>query len=136
MTFPCPSFTIADRGFVAPTAIAVIAGVTLTVVTSDGLGGVGSVVVPPGPEHTVRIGTNAHSHDLRAKRMAVADMLCMISFTPVIGPRVSANLRLPGNKTPPRHRQPLVGFAGGSASVAIFRDSPVALRHRLSTALL
>jgi hypothetical protein len=39
------------------------------------------------------------------------------------------------NKKPPRHRL-IVGFAGGSAGIAEIRSSPVALRHRLSTALL
>jgi len=136
MTLPRASFTTAASGLVAPTAIAAVAGVTLTDVTSEGFGGVGSVVVPPAPEHTARTGNNAHSHALRAKRFATANMLCMISLTPADGPRSSVNWRLPGNKMPPRHRQPLVGFAGGSASVAVFCDSPVALRHRLSTALL
>jgi len=42
---------------------------------------------------------------------------------------------LPGNKKPPRHRR-LVGFAGGSAGMAVSRYSPVALCRRLSTALL
>jgi len=38
-------------------------------------------------------------------------------------------------KSRPRHR-PAVGFAGGSAGMAVSRYSPVALCHRLSTALL
>jgi hypothetical protein len=101
MTFPCASFTVAESEPVVPTTIDAVDGATVTVVTTrDGVG-VGSVVVPPEPEHTERVGTR-RSHHWRAARLARADIYGM-----------SGSLRrglelvkeLPGNKMPPRHRQ-------------------------------
>jgi hypothetical protein len=60
------------------------------------------------------------------------DMGACPLFVPVCQVNVSAG---PGNKKTAA-APTIVGFAGGSAGIAEFRSSPVALRHRLSAALL
>jgi hypothetical protein len=101
ISLPCSSFTVADNVVVAPTSTLAVDGVTATVVTVGPEGGVGSVVVPPAPEHTARVGSNAVSHKRRAMRLARADICCMVGDP---GIRNWVWSRVPGNKTPPRHR--------------------------------
>src|ERR1700686_2024343 len=101
MTFPCASFMVAESELVVPTIIAAVDGATVTVVTAPDGVGVGSVVVPPVPEHTQRVGTR-RSHHWRARRFARADMYD-ISWS--LRPGLRLVREPPGNKMPPRHRQ-------------------------------
>lgn len=64
-------------------------------------------------------------------RFVRADMWCMTA--PAFELSFAADCRATKRR---RGTDYVIGFAGGSAGVAVIRDSPVALRHRLSTALL
>jgi hypothetical protein len=133
ITAPDASLTVATSDWETPAAIDAVSGATVTVVTTGP--GAGSVKVPPALEvHTASAGKQTSNAQLRAMRFMAGDAYDMSRNSSLVGWQTRCDV--PGNKMPPRHRQLLVGFAGGSAGVAEVRDSPVALRRRLSTALL
>ena len=97
-------------------------------------GGVGVVTTDVPPEHTVSVSNDASQTERIAMRLLIANMDDMSgsSLCDWAMQRARFSRKI---KKPPRHRL-IVGFAGGSAGIAEIRSSPVALRHRLSTALL
>jgi hypothetical protein len=79
IALPCSSFTVADKVVLVPTPTDAVDGATVTVVTLGPEGGVGSVVVPPAPEQTETVGSNAISNTRRTTRFARADICCMVA---------------------------------------------------------
>jgi hypothetical protein len=118
ITFPFPSFTVAARVVVVPTIREVVDGSMTTVATLDPFGGVGSVVVPPGPEQTATIGSSAIGKNLR-RRLVRADICCMAA--PAFELSGASDCRATKRR---RGTDYVVGFAGGSAGVAGFPRQP------------
>ena len=82
--------------------------------------------------HAARAASTASTRERECARRRVSLKRYGIPGTPVHGcAPVVANA-----KKPPVTDPSAVGFAGGPAGIAVNRGSPVALRHRLSTALL
>src|SRR5712691_12111153 len=100
---------------------------------SDTAPGCAVLPVDLSPEHTTSAGKRASHAERFAMRLANANIEGMRAGLLFSWVKRRGDCRT--TKKPPRHR-PIVGFAGGSAGIAEARSSPVALRHRLSTALL
>lgn len=131
ITFPDWSLTVAANGCAAPTSRDAMDGETPTLVTT-GTGGGSVVTLVPPLEHTTSCGTRTSQAQLRVMRLIDGIIFCTRRVSFGQGDLLWSARQQNAAAAPTTY----IGFAGGSAGMARFRYSPVALRHHLSTVLL